>query len=91
MAEVAVDDETGEVVVEKLVQVYDVGRAINPTLLEGQIEGGAIMGLGLALVCAIVADLGGVIDVKSAPNEGTTFSIYLPMADAENAVNRAPR
>ena len=50
MAEVAVDDETGEVVVEKLVQVYDVGRAINPTLLEGQIDGGAIMGLGLGLL-----------------------------------------
>ena len=44
------DDETGEVVVEKLVQVYDVGRAINPTLVEGQIEGGAMMGLGLGLL-----------------------------------------
>ena len=32
------------------MQVYDVGRAINPTLLEGQIEGGAIMGLGLGLL-----------------------------------------
>ena len=30
-----------------MTQVYDVGRAINPTLVEGQIEGGAIMGLGL--------------------------------------------
>src|SRR5204862_1026180 len=49
VADVVVDDETGEVVVEKLVQVYDVGRAINPTLVEGQIEGGAIMGLGLGL------------------------------------------
>ena len=49
VAEVEVDDETGEVVVKKMVQVYDVGRAINPTLVEGQIEGGAIMGLGLAL------------------------------------------
>ena len=47
VAEVEVDDETGEVVVQKMVQVYDVGRAINPTLVEGQIEGGAIMGLGL--------------------------------------------
>jgi len=35
--------------VTKLVQVYDVGRAINPTLVEGQIEGGAMMGLGLGL------------------------------------------
>src|SRR5690348_7378623 len=50
VADVEVDDETGEVVVEKLVQVYDVGRAINPTLVEGQIEGGAMMGLGLGLL-----------------------------------------
>src|SRR4051812_6483971 len=49
VADVEVDDETGEVVVSKMVQVYDVGRAINPTLVEGQIEGGAIMGLGLGL------------------------------------------
>jgi CO/xanthine dehydrogenase Mo-binding subunit len=50
VVEIEVDDETGEVVVERMVQVYDVGRAINPTLVEGQIEGGALMGLGLALV-----------------------------------------
>ena len=50
VAEIEVDDETGEVQVEKLVQVYDVGRAINPTLVEGQIEGGAMMGLGLGLL-----------------------------------------
>jgi CO/xanthine dehydrogenase Mo-binding subunit len=34
----------------KMTQVYDVGRAINPTLVEGQIEGGAMMGLGLGLL-----------------------------------------
>jgi CO/xanthine dehydrogenase Mo-binding subunit len=50
VAEVEVDDETGEVKVERLIQVYDVGRAINPTLVEGQIEGGAMMGLGLGLL-----------------------------------------
>ncbi len=50
VAEVEVDDETGEVVVTRLHQVYDVGRAINPTLVEGQIEGGAMMGLGLGLL-----------------------------------------
>ena len=33
-----------------MLQVYDVGRAINPTLVEGQIEGGAMMGLGLGLL-----------------------------------------
>jgi CO/xanthine dehydrogenase Mo-binding subunit len=50
VAEVEVDDETGEVTILRLVQAYDVGRAINPTLVEGQIEGGAMMGLGLALL-----------------------------------------
>ena len=41
VADVEVDDETGNVRVLKMSQVYDVGRAINPTLIEGQIEGGA--------------------------------------------------
>jgi CO/xanthine dehydrogenase Mo-binding subunit len=50
VADVEVDDETGEVTVERLIQVYDVGRAINPMLVEGQIEGGAMMGLGLGLL-----------------------------------------
>ncbi len=49
-AEVEVDDETGHVKVTRLVQCFDVGTAINPTLVEGQIEGGAMMGLGLGLL-----------------------------------------
>ena len=49
-AEVEVDDETGVVTVTRLVQVYDVGRALNPTLVEGQIEGGAVQGLGLGVL-----------------------------------------
>jgi Histidine kinase-, DNA gyrase B-, and HSP90-like ATPase len=39
-------------------------------------------GLGLSLVYAIVTDFAGAIDVKSAPNQGSTFAIYLPLADA---------
>ena len=49
-AEVEVDDETGAVTVTRLVQVYDIGKAMNPTLVEGQIEGGAVQGLGLAVL-----------------------------------------
>jgi CO/xanthine dehydrogenase Mo-binding subunit len=49
-AEVEVDDDTGEVLVTQLWQCFDVGRAINPTLVEGQIEGGAMQGLGLAVL-----------------------------------------
>ena len=50
VAEVEVDDETGDVRVIKLTQAYDIGRAMNPTLLEGQIDGGAVMGLGFGLL-----------------------------------------
>lgn len=49
LAEVEVDTDTGEVQVLRLVTSYDVGRAINPMLTEGQIEGGAAMSLGAAL------------------------------------------
>jgi CO/xanthine dehydrogenase Mo-binding subunit/aerobic-type carbon monoxide dehydrogenase small subunit (CoxS/CutS family) len=50
MAEIEVDIELGRVKVLRLVCAHDVGRAINPTLVEGQIEGGAAQGLGLALM-----------------------------------------
>ena len=49
MAEVEVDTETGEVDLLRLVCSYDVGKAINPMLVEGQIEGGAIMAQGQAM------------------------------------------
>ncbi|MDR7556710.1 MAG: xanthine dehydrogenase family protein molybdopterin-binding subunit [Armatimonadota bacterium] len=48
-AEVEVDPETGEVRVLRYVAVQDVGFAINPRLVEGQIEGGVVQGLGQAL------------------------------------------
>lgn len=47
--EVEVDKETGQVKIIKYVAAHDVGRAINPMLLEGQIYGGGVMGLGYAL------------------------------------------
>ena len=50
MAEVEVDLELGTVRVLKVIAAHDVGRAINPTLIEGQIEGGVAQGLGMALM-----------------------------------------
>lgn len=47
--EVAIDEETGKIDVEKLVTVGDVGLAINPALAEGQDIGAATMGLGTGL------------------------------------------
>jgi CO/xanthine dehydrogenase Mo-binding subunit len=50
MAEIAIDIELGTVRVLRIVAAHDVGRAINPTLIEGQIEGGVAQGLGMALM-----------------------------------------
>jgi CO/xanthine dehydrogenase Mo-binding subunit len=49
-ADVEVDEATGEVAVLALAACYDVGRAINRNSVEGQMEGGAAMGLGYALL-----------------------------------------
>lgn len=48
-ADVEVDTETGKVDVLNLVAAHDVGTAVNPMIVEGQIEGGVVQGLGYAL------------------------------------------
>jgi CO/xanthine dehydrogenase Mo-binding subunit/aerobic-type carbon monoxide dehydrogenase small subunit (CoxS/CutS family) len=55
MAEVEVDLELGTVRVIKVHAAHDVGRAINPTQVEGQIHGGIAQGLGMALMEEYVA------------------------------------
>jgi CO/xanthine dehydrogenase Mo-binding subunit len=50
MAEVDVDAATGEVDVLRIVAAHDVGKAVNPLHVEGQIAGGVAMGLGFALM-----------------------------------------
>ena len=77
VADVEVDDETGEVEVLKLIQVYDVGRAINPALVAGQIHGGAMMGLGLTLLEESYPDYPGV------EHRGGEFGSYLAPAPHE--------
>ena len=61
-AEVEVDTETGQVKVLKLTSAFDVGRAINPDLVEGQIIGGAVMGMGFALTEGLLVEDGHIIN-----------------------------
>ncbi len=56
--EVEVDKETGQVKILKYVAAHDVGKAINPMLLEGQIYGGAMMGIGYALTEQMIFENG---------------------------------
>ena len=49
VAEVEVDTETGVVEVLSIKSAYEIGRQVNPALVEGQIRGGSVMGMGHAL------------------------------------------
>ena len=60
--EVEVDRETGQVKILKYVAAHDVGRAINPMLLEGQVYGGATMGIGYALTERLILKNGKVMN-----------------------------
>ncbi|PYN38609.1 MAG: aldehyde oxidase [Candidatus Rokuibacteriota bacterium] len=73
-AEVSVDEETGAVRVERYVSVADVGRAINPLLLEGQDEGGVVQGLGHTLLEEMLYADGHLLN-------GTLLVYRVPRAD----------
>jgi CO/xanthine dehydrogenase Mo-binding subunit len=59
LAKVAVDPETGEVRVLDYIAAQDVGRAINPAEVEGQIHGGVVQGIGWALFEGMAYDENG--------------------------------
>jgi xanthine dehydrogenase molybdenum-binding subunit len=65
-AEVEVNTRTGEVKVLRLISANDVGAAINPLGLRGQIEGGAMMGLGHALTENFIVHEGQVVTDRLA-------------------------
>jgi CO/xanthine dehydrogenase Mo-binding subunit len=56
---VLVDTDTGAVAIERYVIAYDIGKAVNPTLVEGQIAGGLAQGIGGALLEEFLYDENG--------------------------------
>jgi len=56
LAMVKIDRETGRVAVERFMVAYDIGRAVNPMLVDGQLVGGCIQGVGGALYEEFVYD-----------------------------------
>ncbi len=62
MCDVEVDPETGQVKVLRFVVVQDVGRAIHPSYVEGQMQGGAAQGVGWALNEEYIYDASGRLE-----------------------------
>jgi CO/xanthine dehydrogenase Mo-binding subunit len=87
--EVLVDRETGQVRVTRFVQAQDVGVAINPMAVEGQLDGGAVQGIGRALT----EDL--KVDPKTGAVRNPSLATYLmPLAidlpEIEDILIRVP-
>jgi CO/xanthine dehydrogenase Mo-binding subunit len=62
IAEVLVDERTGATTVLRVTAAHDVGKAINPSGVEGQIEGGTLQGIGYALTEEIVQARGVIVN-----------------------------
>ena len=75
LAHVRVDPETGEIQLRRLVVAQDVGRALNPALVEGQMRGGATQGMGWALYEELLHDEDGRLVT------GSFLDYAIPSAD----------
>lgn len=79
VAEVEVDRETGQVEVLSVVTAHDVGTVINPQAHQGQIEGGFVTGLGLAVTEELVCEDGQVLNGHLGEYKLPTISDIPPL------------
>jgi len=75
ICEVEIDPQTGSVTVVKFTAVDDVGRVINPMIVEGQVHGGVVQGIGQALYEGCVYDASGQLVT------GSFMDYCMPRAD----------
>ncbi len=77
--EVEVDPETGQVEIIRFVAAHDIGKAINPMLVEGQIYGGVIQGVGYALMEEMLLDKGKILNPDLLDYKIPTMMDTFPM------------
>jgi carbon-monoxide dehydrogenase large subunit len=91
--EVEVDPGTGEVLIDRYAAVDDVGRALNPMICEGQIQGGIAQGIGQALLEKVVYDdesgqlLSGSFSDYAMPRADDTPAFRLELAEIPSKTN----
>ena len=82
ICDVEVDKETGQVTIIRYTAVQDVGRAIHPSYVEGQIQGGAAQGIGWALNEEYIYDKNGKMDNPGFLDYRCPVASDLPMIEA---------
>lgn len=90
LAKVAVDPESGDIALKQYVAIQDVGFALNPTMVEGQIHGGAVQGIGMGLHEAIIYDEDGQLLTGSFMDYDIPKMNTVPDIDAILLHNPAP-
>ena len=90
IAEVDVDDETGEVEILRIVASHDCGTPINPMLVEGQVEGGISMGVGFALEEEMLFDAKGRQVNPNLTNYIMPTSLDMPKIEVDIVDNYDP-
>ena len=81
--DVAVDKDTGKIDVKAFTAVQDAGRAIHPAYVEGQMQGGAVQGLGWALNEEYIYDANGVMENAGFLDYRVPVASDMPMIDTE--------
>ncbi len=82
IVDVEVDPETGKVEILRYTAVQDVGKAIHPSYVEGQLQGGALQGIGMALTEEYFYDDDGVMRNSSLLDYRMPTALDTPMIDA---------
>jgi CO/xanthine dehydrogenase Mo-binding subunit len=81
ICDVEVDPDTGKVQIIRYTAVQDVGKAVHPSYVEGQIQGGAAQGIGMALTEEYFYDENGVMRNSSLLDYRMPTTLDLPMID----------
>lgn len=81
--DVAVDKETGKVDVKAFTAIQDAGRAIHPAYVEGQMQGGAVQGLGWALNEEYIYDKDGAMENAGFLDYRVPVASDMPMIDCQ--------
>ncbi|MGH2915083.1 MAG: xanthine dehydrogenase family protein molybdopterin-binding subunit, partial [Solirubrobacteraceae bacterium] len=87
---VDVDAETGKVRVDRYVAVDDCGRAINPMLIEGQVHGGVVYGIGQALYEQVQYDDAGQLATGTFVNYALPTAAELPSLETDRTETPSP-
>ncbi len=90
IAIVEVDPDSGEITFEKYIGVDDCGEQINPKIVEGQIQGGTIQGIGQALYESATYDENARLENGSFENYGIPRAAQVPDMELDSTVTPSP-